>query len=180
MAENQASTTKEGRQAFTKELILEWAKIYQSKNNEWPSAKSEMIDGVNESWKNIDECLKRGLRGLEGGSSLSQLLIERDLEGYQSTYVPPSPDEVQVQETIEGEEGETPIDGKFINNWALAQGVFSFGFLCIGSFLFGATATTSVLRGLGGAILFGGLFWLVGTMLIQEGTPRENVELKDK
>ena len=172
MAENQASTTKEGRQAFTKELILEWAKIYQSKNNEWPSAKSEMIDGVNESWKNIDECLKTGGRGLEGGSSLSQLSIEHDLEGYQSSYVAPTLDEVQVEETIEEEEGETPIDGKFINNWALAQGVFSFGFLCVGSFLLGATATTSILRGVGGAIIFGALIWLAGTMFTQEENPK--------
>ena len=171
MAENQASTTKEGRQAFTKELILEWAKIYHSKNNEWPSAKSEMIDGVNESWKNIDECLKTGGRGLEGGSSLSQLSIEHDLEGYKSSYIAPRTTD-EDQETIEEEEGETPIDGKFINNWALAQGVFSFGFLCVGSFLLGATATTSILRGVGGAIIFGALIWLAGTMFAQEENPK--------
>ena len=75
-------------------------------------------------------------------------------------------------ETIE-ENAETPIDGKFLNKWGAGLAVFSFGFLCVGSFLFGATATTSVLRGLGGAILFGGLFWLVGTMLIQEENPIE-------
>ena len=74
--------------------------------------------------------------------------------------------------TIE-EIGETPIDGKFINNWALGLAVFSFGFLCIGSFLFGATATTSLLRGLGGAILFGALLWLVGIILTNEGSPTE-------
>jgi hypothetical protein len=109
----------------------------------------------------------------EGGSSLAQLAIERDLEGYQSSYVAPTSNEVQVQETIEGEEGETPIDGKFINNWALAQGVFSFGFLCVGSFLHGATATTSILRGVGGAIIFGALIWLTGTMFTQEENPTE-------
>ena len=114
--------------------------------------------------------MKEGLRGLEGGSSLSQLSIEHDLEGYQSTYVPPTLDE--VQETIEEEGGETPIDGKFINNWALAQGVFSFGFLCVGSFLLGATATTSILRGVGGAIIFGALIWLAGTMFTQEENPK--------
>ena len=74
-------------------------------------------------------------------------------------------------ETIE-EPGETPIDSKFINSWAVGLAVFSFGFLCIGSFLLGATATTSVLRGLGGAMLFGALLWLVGTMLVQEEKPK--------
>ena len=170
MAENQASTEKGGKQDLTKELITKWAEAHHKRHNEWPSARSGEISGVNTTWKNVDECLKGGLRGLEGGSSLSQLLIEHDLEGYQSTYVPPTPDE--VQETIEVEEGETPIDGKFINNWALAQGVFSFGFLCVGSFLLGATATTSILRGVGGAIIFGALIWLAGTMFTQEENPK--------
>ena len=48
--------------------------------------------------------------------------------------------------------------------------IFSFGFLCIGSFLFGATATTSVLRGVGGGILFGTILWLVGA-LFDDSTP---------
>ena len=172
MAENQASTEEDDKQDLTKELIIQWAEAHHKRHNEWPSTRSGEIAGVDTTWKNIDECLKGGLRGLEGGSSLSQLLIERDLEGYQSTYVPPTSDEVQVQETIEEEEGETPIDGKFINNWALAQGVFSFGFLCVGSFLLGATATTSILRGVGGAIIFGALIWLAGTMFTPEENPK--------
>ena len=78
----------------------------------------------------------------------------------------------EVEQTIE-DEGEKPIDGKFLNKWGAGVAVFSFGFLCVGSFLFGATATTSVLRGLGGAILFGASLWLVGTMLIQEENPKQ-------
>ncbi|SVA65382.1 uncharacterized protein METZ01_LOCUS118236 [marine metagenome] len=49
--------------------------------------------------------------------------------------------------------------------------VFSFGFLSIGSFLFGATVTTSVLRGLGGGVLFGALLWLVGLLINEEEDP---------
>ena len=82
-------------------------------------------------------------------------------------------DKIATTEEKLEEEGKSPIDGKLINTSAVGLAVFSFGFLFIGSFLFGATATTSVLRGLGGAILFGGLFWLVGTILIQEGNPIE-------
>ena len=74
----------------------------------------------------------------------------------------------KAEEEVEVEEGEKPIDGKFLNKWGAGVAVFSFGFLCIGSFLLGATATTSFLRGLGGAILFGSLFWLVGTMMTQK------------
>ena len=55
-----------------------------------------------------------------------------------------------------------------INKWAMGLAVFSFGFLSIGSFLFGATVTTSILRALGGAVFFGALLWLVG-LLINEG-----------
>ena len=49
--------------------------------------------------------------------------------------------------------------------------VFSFGFLSIGSFLFGATVTTSVLRGLGGGVIFGALLWLVGLLINEEEDP---------
>ena len=55
-----------------------------------------------------------------------------------------------------------------INRWAMGLALFSFGFLSIGSFLFGATATTSVLRGLGGGVLFGTLLWLVGLLFNEE------------
>ena len=66
-----------------------------------------------------------------------------------------------------------------INKWAMGLAIFSFGFLCIGSFLFGATATTSVLRGVGGGILFGTILWLVGA-LFDDNTPiDEDVLLED-
>jgi len=55
-----------------------------------------------------------------------------------------------------------------IDKWAVGLAVFSFGFLSIGSFLFGATATTSVLRGLGGGVLFGSSLWLVGLLVNEE------------
>jgi len=58
-----------------------------------------------------------------------------------------------------------------IGKWAMGLAVFSFGFLSIGSFLFGATATTSVLRGLGGGVLFGSSLWLVGLLISKEGDP---------
>ena len=86
--------------------------------------------------------------------------------------------EVAAQ-TLE-EAGETPIDDKFVRNWALGLTVFSFGFLCIGSFLFGATATTAILRGVGGGVLFGALLWLVGTMLIQGESLLKKVKPQDK
>ena len=57
--------------------------------------------------------------------------------------------------------------------------IFSFGFLCIGSFLFGATATTSVLRGIGGGILFGTILWLVGALFDSDSTLIDKDALED-
>ena len=67
-----------------------------------------------------------------------------------------------------------------VNKWAMGLAIFSFGFLSIGSFLFGATATTSVLRGLGGGVLFGSSLWLAGLLVNEEkdeieGDPEEEV-----
>ena len=58
-----------------------------------------------------------------------------------------------------------------VNRWAMGLAVFSFGFLSIGSFLFGATATTSILRGFGGGVLFGSSLWLVGLLISKEEDP---------
>ena len=63
------------------------------------------------------------------------------------------------------------MNGDIVNKWAMGLAVFSFGFLSIGSFLFGATVTTSVLRGLGGGVLFGALLWLVGFLISGEENP---------
>ena len=55
-----------------------------------------------------------------------------------------------------------------VNKWAMGLAIFSFGFLSIGSFLFGATATTSVLRVFGGGVLFGTSLWLAGLLVNEE------------
>ena len=73
-----------------------------------------------------------------------------------------------------------------VNKWAMGLAVFSFGFLSIGSFLFGATATTSVLRGLGGGVIFGSSLWLAGLLVneekdaIEEGDPEAEVDTEAK
>ena len=66
-----------------------------------------------------------------------------------------------------------------INKWAVGLAIFSFGFLSIGSFLFGATATTSVLRGVGGGILFGAILWLVGALFYSDSIQINEDVLED-
>ena len=65
-----------------------------------------------------------------------------------------------------------------VNNWALGLALFSFGFLSMGSVLFGATVTTAILRGFGGGILFGALLWLAGKMVNKEESRKDNAVLE--
>ena len=55
-----------------------------------------------------------------------------------------------------------------IQKMAVAFALLSFGILSIGSILMGATFFTGILRGIGGAILFGLLAFGVSLMLMQE------------
>ena len=55
-----------------------------------------------------------------------------------------------------------------IQKMAVAFGLLSFGILSIGSILMGATFFTGILRGIGGAILFGLLALGLSSMLMQE------------
>ena len=55
-----------------------------------------------------------------------------------------------------------------IQKMAASFGLFSFGFLCIGSVLMGATFLTGVVRGLVGAVLFTLVVWLSGIIFLQE------------
>jgi hypothetical protein len=60
-------------------LILTWADAFHVRYGFWPKegAPPQTIAGaLNEKWKNVDDALRRGLRGLPGGSSLARLLAE--------------------------------------------------------------------------------------------------------
>jgi hypothetical protein len=57
------------------ERILAWADAHHAAGGKWPTARSGPVAAVPGEWWNvIDVALKKGYRGLEGGSSLSQLL----------------------------------------------------------------------------------------------------------
>jgi hypothetical protein len=58
--------------------ILRWADRYHEAHGVWPNAGSgpvESVQGI--TWNRIDTVLKRGGRGLNGGSSLAGLLAEQ-------------------------------------------------------------------------------------------------------
>jgi hypothetical protein len=55
--------------------ILAWADAHQERTGEWPIVYSGLVpDAPRETWINIDQALRKGLRGLEEGSSLARLL----------------------------------------------------------------------------------------------------------
>jgi hypothetical protein len=56
-------------------LILEWADRHQAITGAWPGSKAGTVAGQpGEDWGRIDTCLRKGKRGLPGGTSLGRLL----------------------------------------------------------------------------------------------------------
>jgi hypothetical protein len=69
--------------------IVPWAEAHQARTGKWPAPTTPgVIPGTGgEKWKNIDEALRSGHRGLPGGSTLVRLLTERF--GVRNRHVPP-------------------------------------------------------------------------------------------
>ncbi len=70
------------RATLTIRKILRWADQHHERTERWPKASLLNVHGVaGEGWTEIDKCLRKGDRGLTGGSSLDQLLAEqRDVQ----------------------------------------------------------------------------------------------------
>jgi superfamily II DNA or RNA helicase len=63
---------------LTEEQILAWADAHYAKAGTWPGVDSGAIeDAIGETWRDVDRALRKGLRSLPGGLSLSQLLAEK-------------------------------------------------------------------------------------------------------
>jgi len=63
---------------LTEEQILIWADQHFDQNGRWPSLDTgSVLSDQQITWRIIEDALKRGHRGLPGGSSLAQLLAER-------------------------------------------------------------------------------------------------------
>ncbi len=56
-------------------LILKWARLHYRRLGVWPTYRSgPVLDAPGEMWQSIDTALRKGRRGLPGGSSLTRLL----------------------------------------------------------------------------------------------------------
>ncbi len=76
------------------EEILAWADAHHAGLRKWPTAYSGKIPETTETWLQIDKCLRTGLRGLSGGTSLPRLLEER--RGVPVGKTPPPLSEEQI------------------------------------------------------------------------------------
>ncbi len=80
------------RSALDVERILRWADAHRTATGRWPDRHSGPVGGVgDETWSVIDTALRRGRRGLPGGSSVAGLLAEE--RGVAEGANPESPDE---------------------------------------------------------------------------------------
>jgi hypothetical protein len=60
---------------ITEEWICERAKVHRERTGKLPTKESgQLLDAPNETWNAIYIALRRGRRGLPGGSSMSKLL----------------------------------------------------------------------------------------------------------
>ena len=65
------------RPSLTTKQILAWADDHRATTGQWPHADAGLVRStLAERWVNLDQCLRIGLRGLPGGSSLARLLAE--------------------------------------------------------------------------------------------------------
>jgi hypothetical protein len=80
------------RSALDVERIVRWADAHRGATGQWPDRSSGPVGGQDgETWSAIDTALRRGRRGLPGGSSLARLLA--DERGVTARANPASPAE---------------------------------------------------------------------------------------
>src|SRR5262245_47183839 len=63
---------------LTAEQIVVWADAHKARTGLWPKKTSGPVKAgyLGDNWLKIDNALKLGLRGLDGGSTLARLLVE--------------------------------------------------------------------------------------------------------
>jgi hypothetical protein len=63
---------------LTEDQIVAWTQAYRRRTGKWPRhRREEVLEAPGELWCNLDNSLRRGGRGLPGGSSLHDLLCRR-------------------------------------------------------------------------------------------------------
>jgi hypothetical protein len=78
LAERRGKRNRKQLPKYTLRRILEWADAFHKRTEKWPITKSgPILDAQGEIWLAVDIALRKGQRGLPGGTSLAQLLDRR-------------------------------------------------------------------------------------------------------
>ena len=77
LAEHRGARNHLGLPRLSLRQILVWADVHFERYGRWPICRclEQNIEGTSgQHWFNVDQCLRKGLRGLRGGSSLARVL----------------------------------------------------------------------------------------------------------
>ncbi len=82
LAERRGKRNKGQLPRLTTEVVLGWADLHRQRQGAWPNQYSGRVqDAPGEMWRNIEQALRYGGRGLPGGSSLARLLAQHGRRG---------------------------------------------------------------------------------------------------
>jgi hypothetical protein len=80
---------------MTMDQVLAWADAHQAATGRWPNSYSGPIgEATGETWCAVDLALRRGMRGLPGGTSLTNLLVQ--LRGHRNKAAAPPLTHAQI------------------------------------------------------------------------------------
>ena len=126
LAEERGVRNQKALPLLTKEQILEWAEAHFKRTRNWPQGNSgQVVEAPGETWNNITQALRLGLRGLPRGNSLAQLLKEK--RGVRNPASVPSLTKEQILEWADAHFERTgqwpmtnsgPIQDASVETWA--------------------------------------------------------------
>ena len=77
LAEHRGVPNRKDLPQLTAETIVRWAKAHRRATGKWPNVYSGRISGTDDTWKRINGCLAKGVRGAVQYPSLAALLRDR-------------------------------------------------------------------------------------------------------
>jgi hypothetical protein len=90
LAQHRGVRNRRSLPPLTEEQLVAWAQAYRRRTGRWPAHRREEVEEApGEYWCNLDGALRRGGRGLPGGSSLYDLLCRRCGRGRRRLAAPP-------------------------------------------------------------------------------------------
>ena len=125
LAEQRGGRNIQGLPALIENQMLAWADAHFERTGKWPTQKSGPIAAASgESWGNIDQSLRIGIRGLSGGSSLAQLLAKergvrnkKDLARLTVDQILAWADEHRQRTSVWPNRDSGPIPGRHGETW---------------------------------------------------------------